>query len=334
MQYDDAIYGPCAITAPVLLDLLNARAVRRLRGVLQHGISGLLGHTRAITRYEHSVGTMLLVQRLGGRLEEQVAALLHDVSHTAFSHVIDFVFDDHGTQSYHERMKRWWVAQTDVPEVLRRHGLDWEDFLSDEPFPLLEQPSPSLCADRLDYFLRDATALGVLSATDARSVCDHLVVAHGHVAVSDVQTARLIGDRYMQADEASWSNPAEAVLYELTARAIRVALSRGAIADADLWGTDAELWGSLGRSDDPVVAEAVARVTRPYTLVKCDAAPTLRLRPKVRTVDPDVVCAGGVRRLSELDPAFARCRREYLRRKSDGIAVRLVEAAHPKSSVR
>jgi HD superfamily phosphohydrolase len=34
---------------------------------------------------------MLLVRRLGASLEEQIAALLHDVSHTAFSHVIDSV---------------------------------------------------------------------------------------------------------------------------------------------------------------------------------------------------------------------------------------------------
>ncbi len=36
---------------------------------------------------------MMLVNRLGGSLEEQIAALLHDVSHTAFSHVIDYVLE-------------------------------------------------------------------------------------------------------------------------------------------------------------------------------------------------------------------------------------------------
>ena len=57
-------------------------------------ITALLGITQPITRYEHSVGVMLLARRVGGGLREQVAALLHDVSHTAFSHVIDHVFHD------------------------------------------------------------------------------------------------------------------------------------------------------------------------------------------------------------------------------------------------
>lgn len=38
---------------------------------------------------------MLLNRQLDASMEEQIVALLHDVSHTAFSHVIDYVFDDH-----------------------------------------------------------------------------------------------------------------------------------------------------------------------------------------------------------------------------------------------
>src|SRR5258708_6310808 len=125
MIYHDPIYGRETIDEPVLLDLLDSAALGRLRGVLQHGVTALLEITKPITRYEHSVGVMLLVRRVGGRLTEQVAALLHDVSHTAFSHVIDHVFHDQGTQSYHEQKKEWWTAQTDVPAVLARHDLHW-----------------------------------------------------------------------------------------------------------------------------------------------------------------------------------------------------------------
>ncbi len=95
MQYDDAVYGATEITEPVLLDLMESCAMQRLKGISQHGVTALLGITPAFTRFDHSVGVMLLVRRLGASIEEQVAALLHDISHTAFSHVIDFVFNDH-----------------------------------------------------------------------------------------------------------------------------------------------------------------------------------------------------------------------------------------------
>src|SRR5436305_8791664 len=211
MIYDDPIYGRERVDEPVLLDLLASAALGRLRGVLQHGVTALLGITQPITRYEHSVGVMLLVRRVGGGLREQVAALLHDVSHTAFSHVIDHVFHDQGTQSFHERQKEWWLARTDAPAVLARHGMDGRDFLDDDPFPILEQPLPRLCADRLDYFLRDGSGLGIMTPADVRLTLDHLVVRDGRMAVDDVAVARMLGERFMAADDSSWSNPLELV---------------------------------------------------------------------------------------------------------------------------
>ncbi len=65
MKLTDKIYGTFEIEEPVLIDLLESRAVQRLKGVLQHGITGLIGITFPTTRYEHSVGVMLLGQAPG-----------------------------------------------------------------------------------------------------------------------------------------------------------------------------------------------------------------------------------------------------------------------------
>lgn len=324
MDYDDPIYGRCTIAEPVILALLDSKAVQRLHGVLQHGITAVLGHTKPITRHEHSCGTMLLVRRLGGTVKEQVAALLHDVSHTAFSHVIDHVFDAHGPHSYHEQKKEAWLARSDVPGILHAHGLHWTDFLQDEPFPLLEQPSPRLCADRLDYFLRDATALGTLTESDIRQVLQHLLVREGRLAVNDLEVARLLGYRYLAMDETFWSNPQELLLYELTAQAIKTALARGVLTEADLWTVDALLWENLRSTDDAEVKQQVALVSSRPRFIADEAAPTIRIPPKVRTIDPDIAIGNGLQRLSELDSEFRRYREDYIRRKAGGLALRLL----------
>jgi HD superfamily phosphohydrolase len=324
MTYDDPIYGPTEIAEPVLLDLLESKALRRLRGVLQHGVTAVLEITKPITRFEHSVGVMLLVRRVGGGLREQVAALLHDVSHTAFSHVIDHVFHDQGTQSYHEQKKEWWIARTELPAVLARHDLNWRDFLDDEPFPILEQPLPRLCADRLDYFLRDGSSMGLLAAADVRLVLDHLIVMGGRMAVNDLATARLLGERFMAADDQSWSNPHELVIYELAARAIRGALKCGVLSEDDLWATDVALWDRLRQADDREVSHWVRLTERRPEFVTDHDAPTICIRPKVRAIDPDVATPAGLRPLSQIDEDFRQRREEYVRRKSEGISVRLL----------
>lgn len=42
--------------------------------------------------YDHSMGVFVILRARGAPLEEQIAGLLHDVSHTAFSHVGDWVY--------------------------------------------------------------------------------------------------------------------------------------------------------------------------------------------------------------------------------------------------
>jgi HD superfamily phosphohydrolase len=320
----DPLYGTVPVAEPLLIELLGSAALRRLHGVLQHGVTALLGITKPITRFEHSVGVMLLVRRVGGRLREQVAALLHDVSHTAFSHVIDHVFHDPGAQSYHERRKEWWLGQTDAPAVLARHGLEWQDFVDDEQFPLLEQPLPRLCADRLDYFLRDGSAMRIITADDVRAVLAHLVVREGRLALDDASVAAMLGERFMAADDASWSNPDEVVIYELAARAIRAALERHVIKEGDLWGTDAALWERLRRDDDAEVVRWVRLTERRPEYVTDVEAPTIRVRPKVRAIDPDVATPGGLRPVSELDAGFRDKRDRYVRRKAEELSVRLL----------
>lgn len=74
---------------------------------------------------------MMLVNKLGGSLKEQVAALLHDVSHTTFSHVIDYVLG-HKEENYHEMIYEQIVAKSSIPEILAKAGLDWKGILLDE----------------------------------------------------------------------------------------------------------------------------------------------------------------------------------------------------------
>lgn len=325
MVYQDVLYGSVTIEEPALRELLAAPSVRRLQGVLQHGISGLIGITSAITRFDHSLGVMLLVRRLGGDVREQIAALLHDVSHTALSHVIDYVFNDHDGQRYHEAEKEAFMARTHLPAILARHGYNWADFLHEDAYPLLEQPSPRLCADRIDYFLRDASGLGLATNADVQRVLAQLVVVNGRIAVNTQEAARWLADTFMAADDASWANFYEVGIYELTARAIRTGLAVGAITEADFWLTDRPFWQKLHGHADPALQAQLALVSPQTQIVWDEDRPDFWVSTKLRTIDPDVVVgAGEIRPLSTLDPEFAAHRADYLARKQGKWPMRIV----------
>lgn len=328
MIYKDTLYGNVAIDEPLLLELIHSRAMQRLHGVLQHGVTALIGLTSPVTRFDHSLGVMLLVRRLGGDLHEQVAALLHDVSHTAFSHVIDYVVQDHDGQSYHDRHKASFLAGTDVPQILARHGYAWPIFLDESRYPILEQPAPRLCADRLDYFFRDSIDLGLAEPEDVQQALDRLAVVDGRIAATDLHTARWLAQTYIAADDASWSNFREVGLYELAARAIRRALALGLLTEPDLWGTDRVLWRRLREHDDPELQHWLQLVSPATSFAWDTQQPTFLVSTKIRTIDPDVLQDGRLLPLSRLDPPFAASRRAYLRRKSGSWPMRVIPPAH------
>ena len=326
MIYQDTLYGPFEIDDPAVLALLETAAVRRLEGVLQHGITALIGITRPTTRLEHSMGAMVLVGKLGGSRKEQIAALLHDVSHTAFSHVIDYVFENHDGQNYHDEHKERYMAGTDLPVTLAQFGLDWHDFLEESDYPLLEQPTPRLCADRLDYFLRDSLDLGLATPEQVAAALDRLVVFEGRIAVDDQETARWLADTYMTADEASWANFREVGLYELAARAIRYALAAGILTEEDIWGMDEIVWRKMQDSANEELQRLLRPINAATRFTWDEEEPDFRVSTKLRTIDPDVVTASGLRPLSVLDPQYGRQRQKYLARKSGKWPMRVVTA--------
>ncbi len=327
MHYEDELYGRLEITEPLLLDLITSDTMHRAKGISQHGITALMGVTPPFSRFVHCVGTMLLVRRLGANLDEQVAALLHDVSHTAFSHVIDFVFDDHSGQSYHEEKKEAFVADSDIPAILNRHGMDWRELMHEEQFPILEQPLPALCADRLDYFLRDLEFLQLANRGEIQSVLASLEVVEGRIAVNDISIARWMAYTFIEADRASWSNFREVGLYQLTAEAIKAANRYGLIGEADLWGSDEALWKKLESANHPEVRNWVKLITPGARFTMNEESPVFSVSTKVRSIDPPVTGEKSSTPLSVLDPAFARYRNKYLTSKQGQWSMGVVNAS-------
>ena len=325
MIYKDLIYGEVEITEPVILALMKTAVLARLKGVLQHGITGLIGLTDRTSRFDHSMGAMLIVRRLGGSTEEQVAALLHDVSHTAFSHVIDYVVDGHDNQSYHDEIKEEYLQHTDIPATLAKFGFDWRPFIHEEDFPILEQPSPRLCADRVDYFLRDAFGLGLATMEEIQFGLDSLVVANGRIATNNIEAAQWFGNTYIQADDTSWANFREVGLYEVTARAIKRALQINLISESDFMSTDEPFWQKLHEGDDPELQQWLNLVSLDTKFVRDEANPTFRVSTKLRAIDPDVLVDGELRPLSTLDPQFAEHRTSYLQNKQGKWPMRVIE---------
>ncbi len=325
MTINDSFYGNFEITDLLLLDLLNSNAVQRLKHIHQAGISSMLGILEPMTRYQHSVGTMLLVKKLGAGHKEQAAALLHDLSHTAFSHVVDFVFGKHGEHGYHDVKKLDFIQNTQIPMIAKRHKLDWQELVDEDRYPLLEQSAPLFCADRVDYTLRSITDMKLASNSDCQSFLDSLIVYEKRIVSNSQAAAQWFAEIYLRASETSWLSVREIGLYELTARAIKVALEEKIITEKELWLTDQELWDKLHESKNLRLQKALEPITAKSEFVIDHKNPDFVLSPKVRFIDPEVLIDNEVKTLSTIDKNFAQRLDEYLSKYRKPMMIRYLK---------
>lgn len=159
---------------------------------------------------------------------------MHDISHTAFSHVIDYAFKDDSAESYHESVKMQYVASTDLPGIFKKHNLPFERIMHEHNFSVLEQDSPRLCADRVDYGLRDCTAEGFISLQEASMILNDLTVFNGIMSFKNPEVALLFSHAYMRVDNECYTLLQYVGLYQLTADLMEECLAEGIISKDDL----------------------------------------------------------------------------------------------------
>jgi uncharacterized protein len=303
LRWDDRVYGEVEIDDPRMLALIAGPTFQRLKGVKQAGPSALAFAFKTVTRYEHSLGVYHLLRTLGAGLREQVAGLLHDVSHTAFSHAVDFVFSS-VEQDHHEELKPVFLERPDVVSALAGLGFAPGDFFDDSIYPLLERPLPWLCADRLDYFLRDSQACGVTTRASADRILEHVEAMDGTIVFTDRDVAREATELFATMNRDWWASPTESYLYNEFADALREAFRLGALLTSDLYEDDAHVLDRLHAAQSPLIEEKLDRLHhfRPAMLIGF----VPRVVPKNRWLDPPVKAGDGFRRLSELGAIYGK----------------------------
>ncbi|MDF9505098.1 HD domain-containing protein [Bacillus cereus] len=293
MIISDVLYGEFEVDQ-VVEELILSKSVQRLKGIHQVGASYLMNEKWNVTRFEHSVGVMLLVKKLGGSVEEQIAGLLHDVSHTAFSHVIDYVFDNKD-ESYHEEIFSSVVKNSEMPAILAKHGYNYEDILLDDSkWTLLERSAPELCADRVDYTLRDMYTYGYISLEEVHSFLEDVIAVEKRMVLQSIEMAEWFTETYYKEVIDFFMQPMNIYGNDMLAKTLKVALHKRIIHADDFLLEDDELISKLQQCNDSEV-HALLRKVHPNVKVKEDRDDyDLYQKNKVRLIDPPLLREGEV----------------------------------------
>lgn len=230
----------------LLVRLIDTAEFQRLRRIKQLGLALFAYQAAEHSRFTHSLGALHLATRTLDKLKQkykisdeeqiavQVAALLHDIGHGAFSHVIETILDFHHEQFTIEAVLS---DETEVGHVLRDFSPNIAEKVAAiirgdfRPMALAQLVSSQLDVDRMDYLLRDSLMTGakygiydmewIIKSLEIDEANDRLYVsARGIFAVEDYLQARYYMFRQVYFHRTLRS--AETVLRSLLRRALSV----------------------------------------------------------------------------------------------------------------
>ena len=306
MKYTDRVYGNFEITEPLILELINSSILQRLKEIDQAGYFEPYFPGTAHSRFEHSIGVYLLLKNYNAPAEEQIAGLIHDVSHSAFSHCIDYVLDT-GSEKEHNHQDNVFdefVRKSEIPKILKKYNFGLEYILDDKNFPLKEKDLPDLCADRIDYSLRTAVIFGEIE--NGKYFIDNLTTKDGKWILKNFESAKKYAELFLKLNTNYHSGLPSAVMFKTVGDYLRYALSKNYISETDLYTTDKIVLGKI-EPHIKIDSKLSLLFDRMNNKIGFRNDPTNydgKVFCKSRVVNPLCWHNGKIKRVSEIEPSW------------------------------
>jgi uncharacterized protein len=335
----ETMYGSTEVTEPVLIELFNKQLVlERIKHVRQYGARDyVMKPLKEYTRFDHCVGVFFVLRLKGASLIEQIAGLLHDVSHTVFSHTGDVLFGQKTIfRSYQDDNHEMYLKAFGIDTLLARYGISLDSIIPEKSqLTMLDCPLPDICADRLEYNLHAGILTSMLTMPEIHAILNDVQFEHGKWVFTNTELAKKLALVSLYNTENVWSS-AEGYVYEYTwlAGAIKRALEIGWLTTDDIhYSVDDLVWGRLMISNDPLIAQNLDNIIRFRDIIQIVpvAEAEIVAQGKFRGIDPLIKTGVGLKRLTELDGAY---KKEYERVRSvmaNGRGIRLCKQESGKA---
>lgn len=305
MQVNDRLYKNVEIKSHLIQSLIATKPFQRLKHINQYGgVNYVYPNQYQVTRFEHSIGVWHVLSQLGVDMETQVAGLLHDIGHTAFSHMVDQAMEN-PNEDYHEQFFDLIEGMAEINAILNSANITLKPL---EHYPAIKKSLPAIGADRLDYAMRDFVGATGERSELAQQVIDDITLFNGCICFRTPKVAREFAETGLDAMWAVIYDPKVAVVYQAATEILRNGLQEKWISGQDLVQTDAYLLDKFFKNA-PRLNPLHLRVFKEPFEVKSvgpnEAFDFKHVKLKIRYFDPPVIVEGRDFPLSKIDSAFA-----------------------------
>lgn len=300
---------------PILIEQLsNTSEMQRLSGIGMHcgcEYTKLPVYQREkapYTRLLHSIGVSKIVWNFTHDIRQAVAGLLHDIATPVFAHTIDFLRGDYLTQESTEEKTLFFIENSkEITELLKKHHISIEDVCDYHKYPIADNDTPMLSADRLEYTIGNGFMVYNMELETLKDIYKALTVTRNEHGIEELcfnsyEAARkfleisLRNSHFFISDENRFS-------MQYLADIVRLAVENGSLVPEDLYLTENDVIEHL--KNDKKLSSMWKNYTEIFTvetsLEKPENRYCVNVSAKKRYIDPLVLIESFPKRLSEID---------------------------------
>lgn len=127
---------------------------------------------------DHSVAVALIVWHFTHDKKQTLSGLFHDIATPVFKHCVDFLNGDYMTQESTEDLTSKIISNSkEIMELLKRDNIKLEEVDDYHIYPVADNDTPKLSADRLEYSLSNALLTNkLLNIDDIKKIYNDVIL--------------------------------------------------------------------------------------------------------------------------------------------------------------
>lgn len=228
-----------------VLEIMNTDIFKRLKDVgmncgMEYTKFKTFENSKGVSRYNHSIGVALITYHFTHDIHATVAALLHDISTPVFAHVIDFLNHDYEKQESTEAKTKEMIENSEeLKNIFEHYDIDIHQIYDYHQYPIADNDSPKLSADRLEYTLSNAYYYQILSLDKIKTIYNQLTIndEQDEIIVKDEENALLLTEAMFKCSDI-YTSDEDRYCMEYLARLLKEAIEIGVLTEEDLYSTE------------------------------------------------------------------------------------------------
>ena len=297
-----------------LFDYINTKEMQRISTI---GISCGTDYSKCFdvkywySNLEHSVGVALIIWNFTHDKKQTLAGLFHDIATPVFKHCIDFMNGDSLVQESTEEKTMDIIKNSkEIMFLLRRDGIKMEEVCDYKIYPIADNDTPKLSADRFEYtFSSGLTFFRVWDLDKIKRIYEDIIVVKNEQGIDELgfkhkeiceEYIRIISNLWPE-----WVSDKDRTVMQFIADICMSMCNLGFLTIDDLYNySEKEIIEKILNCNNEYIVESFKKffnTTEVYkSNIEINEKYCINVKAKTRYIVPLVLTNEGVRRIDKI----------------------------------